>query len=110
MNIDTPGAQAVLAMFMIEVNFIIFERKVCEMNLQENFLLNLKRDSEVYFKQFFGRMSNRTLVRQEQILSDLIKSELVCDLILIDEIAFVHGLMRDECLKRLALSVCDESE
>ena len=58
-----------------------------------------------YHKEYFSHWNVSSLVEQEEVLSKLIDSDLFQEFILADEIIVLYDMIRDECVKRLALSV-----
>lgn len=60
---------------------------------------------KAYFKEWFSGCNIATLVKQEDILSQLIDSDFGPDFILIDEVIVLYDLVRDECVNRLVLSI-----
>ena len=56
----------------------------------------------------FSHWRISSLVEQEFILLQLINSDLFEDFILIDEVIVLHGLVRDECMRRLVRSLHEE--
>lgn len=72
--------------------------------------MNLRKEFSEYYKEWFSRWNASSLVEQEQVLSDLIDSELFMDFILNDEVILLYDLIRDECVRRLAYSVRTEEQ
>ena len=60
--------------------------------------------SDKYYREWFKNFNARDLVKHEQILSDLIDNELVYDSLVIDDVVKMHEFIRDECVRRLAMS------
>lgn len=58
-----------------------------------------------YHKELFSHWKSKSLVEQEAILSQLIDSDLFEHFVLIDEVVLLYDMVRDECVKRLELSV-----
>lgn len=58
-----------------------------------------------YHKELFSHWKTTSLVEQEAILSQLIRSGLFEEFVLIDELILLHELIRDECIRRLELSL-----
>lgn len=58
-----------------------------------------------YHKNYFNHWKVSSLVEQENILSQLIDSDLFSDFVLADEVIMLYDLIRDECVRRLALSI-----
>ena len=92
-------------MFKIEDKFTVNMRKDNVMNC-----IKFRNSFEQYYREYFSHWRASSLVKQEQILSQMIDSDFVHESILIDEIILLYDIVRDECVKRLAFSVCDESE
>lgn len=63
---------------------------------------------KTYFKEWFSGCNTTTLVKQEDILSQLIDSDFGPDFILIDEVIVLYDLVRDECVRRLAISIRED--
>lgn len=70
--------------------------------------MNLREEFMKYYKDWFSSWNASNLVKQEQVLSDLIDSELFMDFILCDEVVLLYDLIRDECVRRLALNCKSE--
>ena len=69
---------------------------------------------ESYYREWFKNFEPHNLVRHEQILCDMIDSDLVAESLLMDEVMKMREFIHDECLRRVALScksaregVCD---
>ena len=61
-----------------------------------------------YHSYYFSNWKVASLVEQEEILSKLIDSDLFSDFVLADEVIILYDLIRDECVKRLAVSIREE--
>lgn len=61
-----------------------------------------------YYEDYFRDCKVSSLVKQEDILSRLIDSDLFDDFVLADEVILLYDLIRDECVRRLALAVQGE--
>ena len=59
-------------------------------------------------KDIVTAKANSYIAAQEEILSKLIDSDLFSDFVLADEVIILYDLIRDECVKRLALSIREE--
>ena len=70
--------------------------------------MNLREEFTKYYKDWFSSWNASNLIKQEQLLSDLIDSDLFMDFILCDEVVLLYDLIRDECVRRLALSCKSE--
>lgn len=78
------------------------------MTREEKYLLNLKKEVDEYYEEFFSRMSNSELLRSEKVLSNLIENDLVVNSFLVEEIRFLFDSIRDECVRRLSLTCKNE--
>ena len=58
-----------------------------------------------YHKDYFSHWRISSLIEQEHVLSQLIDSELFPNFVLADEVIMLYDLIRDECVKRLSMSV-----
>ena len=58
-----------------------------------------------YHKNYFIHWKVSSLVEQENILSQLIDCDFFSNFILADEVIMLYDLVRDECVKRLALGI-----
>lgn len=67
--------------------------------------VEFRRVFEEYHKEIFSHWKVKSLIEQEQILSDLIDSDLFENFVLIDEVIVLYDLVRDECVRRLTMSV-----
>lgn len=54
-----------------------------------------------YHRERIRHWKVSTLVEQEKLLSEILDSHLLEDLVLIDEIICLYDLVRDECVSRL---------
>lgn len=62
-----------------------------------------------YYREWFKGFSAKDLVKHEQILSNLIDIDIVFDSLVIDDVVKMHELIRDECVRRLAMSCKGEA-
>lgn len=56
-----------------------------------------------HYSKRFSDMSVSFLLKYENNLSELIDSDLFSDLLLADEVMVLYELIRNECVKRLAI-------
>lgn len=63
-----------------------------------------------YYEHYFSDWKVSSLVKQEDILSHLIDSDLFCDFVLADEVILLYDLVRDECVRRLAMRIEAEED
>ena len=71
-------------------------------------IFEFNRTFKEYHTQMFSHWRISSLVEQEFILPQIINSDLFEDFILIDEVIVLHGLVRDECMRRLVRSLHEE--
>lgn len=60
--------------------------------------------TEKYYREWFKGFSAVDLVKHEQILSDLVDNDAVYDSLVIDDVVKMLELIRDECVRRVAMS------
>lgn len=58
---------------------------------------------EEYHRELFSHWQTSSLVEQEVLLSRIIHSDLFESFVLIDEVILLYDLVRDECVRRLAI-------
>lgn len=61
------------------------------------------KEFEKHYQEWFRGFNAKRLVECEQNLSNFIDSDLFCDFILSDEVILLYDLIRDECVRRVAI-------
>lgn len=56
-----------------------------------------------HYKRFLSTSKLITLVEQENFLSRMIDDDIVIESLLIDEVIILYDLVRDECVRRVAM-------
>jgi len=72
------------------------------------FSFEFRKIFEEYHKELFSHWQVSSLVEQEALLSQIIRSDLFDNFVLIDEVILLYDLVRDECVRRLVISVRSE--
>lgn len=57
---------------------------------------------KIHYREFFSRMSDGCLIRQEELVSRLIDADFSSELIQLDEILALYEIIRDECVRRVS--------
>lgn len=65
---------------------------------------NYQEAFDAYYREWFKGFNSSDLVKHERILSTLVDNAVVYDSLVIDEVVKMLEFIRDECVRRVAMS------